>query len=140
MLYLRVFKHLLQIVDQAAGHTALVEQVNPVGLVVGCQALIDLKVECFAVDRTPVFAFKTFVSHPLRCTQNVAKTLPDFGAKNRNIDVAITGFVNPCGNTGGMEVTGLPGFIPIDQPARCLKIHHVNHGFKQRRMQPLPFA
>ena len=137
VLDLRLLKHLVHAVDQAAGHTARVQTLDPIGPVLLRQALVDLCVQGVAVDRAAGLVVVAWVGDPLRRTEDVAKALPDFGAEHRDVHVTITRLVHPGGDAGGVEVTRLRGHFFIDQPARGLEIHHVDHRLQQRGVQPL---
>ena len=128
---MRFFKHLGHAVDQTASHATFIELLNPICAIFFGQALIDFLIQGVSVHGATGLVVITWIGDPLRGFLNVAKTLPNLGAKNGDVHVAVAGFVDASGNAGGMKVAGLGGHFLIDEPSGGLKVHHVNHGLQQ---------
>src|SRR5580704_11240102 len=140
MAHLRVGEHLVHLVDRAARHAGLVEDVDPVAARLVTRDLRDFLVEGGAVLRAQLVARVVGVGDELRRADRLAEALVDVGAGRRDVDVPVAGRKHAGRDAGRVIVAGLAGHVLGDQPARRLEIEQLDLRLQQGRAHPLALA
>ena len=134
--HLRIGEHLVHLVDRPAWHPGLVERFDPRGSGPGRQPLGKHRVEFGAVPRSLGRRVEPRVGGQPRQAGDLAQALQQSPVSAADVDVAVGGGKAPHRHAHRVVVPGGRWHVLVDRPARGLKVHHRDHRFKQRGLDP----
>ena len=140
LLDMGVGENLVDAIDRPARHAGFGQQFDPMRARFCARAAVDLGAQRIAVRGTAVRLFIIGVPDEVVGVQRLAQAAPDRLPGGGDVDGAVAGFKHALGNDRRMVVAGLRRDMPVDQPARGLKIKHENLRLQQRGMDPLSLA
>ena len=124
MLDLRVGEGLVDSVDRPAWHPRLVQPLDPIGVRVLADEIVQMGIERRAVFRTGDDSRKIWIVREILGTRHFTKPSPQIVAGSSNIDVAVGGLEHAGAWGGRVEITLLPGDLALHQIPCCLEIEH----------------
>ena len=140
MLHLRIGENLIHGVNRAARHAGLVQPFHPFGGGLFDQARLQQRIGLVAIGVARLVGGEGRVLGffgNAKCGHNpIPHLLPAAG----QVHQPILGAEQAGRRRGRVVIAGLARDITLHGPARCLEIHHGNHGFQQAGMHPAALA
>ena len=131
MLHLRVGEGLVDRVDRPARHAHFVQPLDPIGVWVLADDLVQMRIQRRAVlgagdDRRKIRVFgEVFAS------RHLAEAAPQIVARGRDVDIAVGRLEHAGAGRSRMVIAFLAGHLALHQIARGLEIEHKDLRFEQ---------